>query len=226
MSGPAASASLPATAADTAPNGEARLLWRVPHALCAMAVFSVLLFKVTRFKDRWFHPLFVTVPMLAAVVVSDSLSRARLKAVLMLGAVSAAVVLALAPGRLFPTERLHKRDVLNAPFRQLAPGLAPLIQRADFVVTDSWTAGNLTLWFPGKLAITPELLSCYPPPGPRCLVIWEVSPRNDPPKDLAAFARQYAGTETLPQPAYLEECWNWHRQGTISLGALAIEKSP
>src|SRR6202040_2506492 len=98
----------------------------------------------------------------------------------------------------------------NAPFRRLAPDLAPLIERADFVVSpDRWLAGNLHLWFPDKLVISPDLMEFYNPAGRRCLLIWEVNPRagTGPPQALLEFARSFSGEKLEGEPVYVEEVW-------------------
>src|SRR6185295_8728171 len=43
---------------------DVRLLCRAILLVIAIAILSVLLLKVTHFKDRWLQPLFVTLPIL------------------------------------------------------------------------------------------------------------------------------------------------------------------
>jgi hypothetical protein len=197
--------------------------------MCGIAVLSVLCLKVTSFKDRWLQPVFVSLPILLVAVWRDSLDRTRLRAMLWLGALIGLVVLALAPGRVLLTERLNKREILNAPFRRLAPDLAPLMERADFVVSsDRWLAGNLHLWFPEKLVISPDLMTFYNPRGRHCLVVWEVNPRSGPgpPPALREFARSFSGGELQGEPTYVEEIWKYHKSRQIRLGALMTVLRP
>jgi len=211
-------------------SDEERALWRTLLFMCGIAILSVLCVKVTNFKDRWLQPVFVSLPILLVAVWRDSLDRTRLRAMLWLGASIGVVVLLLAPGRVLLTERLNKREILNAPFRQLAPDLAPLIERADFVVSsDRWLAGNLRLWFPHKLVISPDLMEFYNPAGRRCLLIWEVNPRTAstrPPPPLIDFAHSFSGEKSEGEPVYVEEVWKYHKSRRIRLGALMVKLNP
>lgn len=203
---------------------ETRMIWRALLLLCAAGIVSVLAFKVTGFKDRWFQPVFIWVPIVLAVGLRESLTGPRLRVILLVGLLCAGLVAVLMPGRLFLTERLNKRDVLNAPFRRLAPKLAPYVSDADFIVADSWMAGNLRFWFPEKVAVTPELVPDYTIGQRRCLVVWEVKPRQDPPKDLAGFARRFTGQESVGTPVYVEQLWHYHHRKPMRVGLLLLEQ--
>jgi hypothetical protein len=112
----------------------------------------VVLFKVTEFKDRWLQPLFVATPILVVVAVRDGLNRVRFKALGLLAAAIACIVVILAPGRLYLTEqrgqiavwaRLGKvdrphRDILNAPFRKMAADLKSPVEIADFILSSTY----------------------------------------------------------------------------------------
>ena len=108
------------------------------------------------------------------VVLRRHLDRTRLKLMLGGALLVGCVVLAVSPGRLLLTERLHKREVLNAPFRKLYPAMNPILSQADFVVAgDWWLAGNLRLWFPNKPVLTPEKLDSRDLTGQRGVLVWE-----------------------------------------------------
>ena len=123
------------------------------------------------------------------------------------------------------TERLNKREILNAPFRKLAPDFAPWVARADFVVSDDrWLAGNLRLWFPDKVCISPDLVPYYAPAGRSCLLVWEVTQGPEPPAALVNFARSFAGKE-LPGPfEHVQEVWKYHESKSVRFGLVRIER--
>jgi lipopolysaccharide core galacturonosyltransferase RgtB len=205
-------------------NEGTRLLCRTFLILITLVVLSVALLRVTTFKDRWLQPIFVSLPILLLVALVDSLNAARLRAILVLGSVIAGVVAIVAPGRLLLTERLHKREILNAPFRQLAADLRPLVASADFIVSnDRWMAANVHLWFTDKLAITPDLRSSLGPRDRHCLLVWEVKPHDEFPHSLQEFAREFTGNVSLPAPVWLEETWKFHRAKKLRLGVVLLD---
>jgi hypothetical protein len=208
-------------------SDEERALWRTFLVIFTVVVISVLCFEITSFKERWLQPLFVSVPILLVAVLRDNLNGARLKAMLWLGAVIGVIVEAVAPGRVLLTEQLHKREILNAPFRRLAPDLARWVRESDFVVSpDDWLAGNLRLWFPDKLVVSPELMSFYAPSGRRCLMVWEVNRQTDPPPAVLRFATSFTGAPFHGTPAYVEECWKYHQRKELRFGVIELEKAP
>jgi 4-amino-4-deoxy-L-arabinose transferase-like glycosyltransferase len=206
-------------------TGGAQLLWRTFLILVALVVFSVLLFRVTSFKDRWLQPIFVSLPILLIVGLRESLSPSRLKAMVLLAAVISVVVAVLAPGRLLLTERLNKREILNAPFRQLAPDLDRFVRSTDFVVSDDrWMAANVHLWFPDKLTLSPDLVSFFGASGRRCLLVWEASRRADLPPELSRFALEFTGKTSLPATVWLEETWKYHHSKKMRVGVMLLER--
>ena len=205
---------------------EARLLWRTFLILCLMVVLSVLVLRVTSFKDRWLQPIFVSLPLFLILAFREGLDRARLKAILSLGALVGLAVLVMASGRLLLVERMNKREVLNAPFRKLAPDLAPLVGRADFVVAEPrWLAGNLRLWFPQKRIVSADMIPFYPCAGQHGLLVWETGRETNLPPALANAASQLTGRAPTTAPGYLEERWRYHRAKNMRLGVLAIERA-
>jgi hypothetical protein len=207
-------------------NDPERFLWRTLLIVFGIGIV-VVLFKVTEFKDRWLQPLFVAMPILVAVAVRDGLDRMRLKMLCSLAAAIACVVVFLASGRLFLTERRGRRDVLNAPFRKFAADLKTSAGDADFILSGNyWVGGNLRLWFPNKHIFSPDLA---PPDirfgGQRCLLAWDADYRLVPPQELIAFARAFTGSNEMPKPTFIEEKWNYHQTKTMRLGILVLDRN-
>jgi 4-amino-4-deoxy-L-arabinose transferase-like glycosyltransferase len=215
-------------------SDEQKLLARTFVLIVAMAVLSVLLFKVTSFKDRWLQPVFVALPLLCVAWLEPFLDRGRLRAIVILGVLIGAVVTVAAPGRVLVTDWIdqqrsrkgarEKREVLNAPFRKFAPDLTPLVERSDFIMAhDRWLAANLHLWFPQKLALTPELVPYYPCACERCLLVWEAGQSDQAPEDLEKFSEQFSGKQ-IETPVFLQEVWKYHRSKQMRLGTMVVER--
>src|SRR4029078_4314058 len=127
------------------------ILGRAFFILFVLVVLTVLIGKVTQFKDRWLQPIFICSPIFLIALLRDCLDRVRLKFALTLGLIISVGMSVSASGRLFFTEKRGRRDVLNAPFRKFAADLKPSVENAGFILAgDYWLAGNLRLWFPEK----------------------------------------------------------------------------
>jgi lipopolysaccharide core galacturonosyltransferase RgtB len=220
-----------------------KFLWQTFLIVFGIGII-VVLFKVTEFKDRWLQPLFIATPILVVVAVRDGLNRTRLKTLSLLAAAISCVVVVLASGRLFLTERrgqiavwarLEKvdrphRDILNAPFRKFAADLKTPAAKADFILTGSyWVGGNLRLWFPDKHISSPgpglaPLDVNFP--GQKCLVVWNVEQQTDLPDDLKEFANAFTGRTGKLTPTFIEEKWKYHQNKMMRLAVLVLERKP
>ena len=199
-----------------------RLLWRTFLLVSAVPILAVLTLKVTGFQDRWLQPLYVCLPLLLVCALRERLNQARLNTLLALGAAVTLVLGATASGRLFFTELRNRRDVLNAPLRDLAARLRPRAQAADFIVVDAyWLAGNLRLRFPDKHVYCPDRQPPDAQAKGRCLVVWDSARKPEPPVALVEFAQKFAG-KPPPEAVYFEEPWKFHRAKTMRLGTWVL----
>jgi hypothetical protein len=216
-----------------------KFLWRTFLIVFVIGIL-VVLFKVTEFKDRWLQPLFVATPILVVVAVRDGLNPTRLKTLGLLASAIACIVVILAAGRLFLTERRGQmarwvgiekedrphRDILNAPFRKFAADLKNPAENADFILSGNyWVGGNLRFWIPDKHIFSPDLA---PPdlrfPGQKCLMVWNVEQRAEPPAELQRFAHLFTGTDEKLTPTFIEEKWKYHQNKMMRLGMLVLER--
>jgi 4-amino-4-deoxy-L-arabinose transferase-like glycosyltransferase len=201
-----------------------KLLWRTFLLVSVVPVLAVLLLKVTDFQDRWLQPLYVALPILLVCAVRARLDQTRLTALLILGALATLVVGTSVSGRLYFTEQRGRRDVLNAPLRELAAALKTRAQQADFFVTDGyWLAGNLRLRFPDKHVFCPDLAPPDINAGRRCLVVWDSARKPEPPVALLDFAREFAAGPR-PPAVYVEERWKYHRAKMLRLGSWMLDR--
>jgi lipopolysaccharide core galacturonosyltransferase RgtB len=217
-----------------------RFLWHTLLIVFGIGII-VVLFKVTEFKDRWLQPLFIATPILVVVAVRNGLNRARLKTLSLLALAIACIVVILAPGRLFLTERRGQiamwiriekedkphRDILNAPFRKIAADLKSPAENADFILSGTyWVGGNLRLWFSDKHIFSPDLA---PPdinfPGQKCLMVWNAEQRTEPPEPLVQFAKAFTGGSEKLTPTFIEEKWKYHQNKMMRIGWLVLERN-
>ncbi len=201
-----------------------RLLWRTLLWILGLTTISIVLFKVTGFRDRWLQPLFVWVPLLLMGVFREELTTRRYKAILVLGNSILFAVLLIAPGRMLLTERLKKNEILNSPYRQLAQELRPLAQNADaIIVGDYRTAGNLRLWFPEKFVTSPEFADLFPQTQGHAVLIWDNPTGNPPPKLLLKFAESASGKSQATGQTNVQKTLKYHTVRTMQLSVVSLE---
>jgi 4-amino-4-deoxy-L-arabinose transferase-like glycosyltransferase len=201
-----------------------RLLWRAFLIVSAVPIAAVLALKVTGFQDRWLQPLFVGLSLVLVCALRDRLNQARLTALLGLGAAITLGIGAAASGRLYFTELRGRRDVLNAPLRDLEAKLRPQAKEADFILTDGYClAGNLRLRFPDKHVYCPALAPPDAQAKGRCLVVWDSARKPEPPVALIEFAQEFTG-KPPPEPVYFEEPWKFHLAKLMRLGTWELKR--
>jgi hypothetical protein len=170
------------------------------------------------------QPLYVDLPLLLVCALRERLNQARLKALLALGAAVTLAVGATASGRLFYTELRGRRDVLNAPLRDLAARIRTREQEADFILVDAyWLAGNMRLQFPDKHVYCPDLAPPDAKIQGRCLVVWDSARKPEPPVALVEFAEKFSG-KPPPEPVYFAAPWKYHRSKTMRLGTWVLKQ--
>ena len=200
-------------------------LWRTVLIVCILVVISILVLKVTEFKDRWLQPIFICLPILLVTACRNALSGYRLKLLLALGAAISVAMAFMTSGRLFFTEARGRRDVLNAPFRQFAADLQQPAANAGFILaSDYWLAGNLRLWFPDKHVFSPDLAPPDSATAKRCLIVWDATKKPDPPTGLVDFAQTFVPNSPQPTPLYFEELWKYHQAKTMKLGVWTLQQ--
>ena len=193
------------------------LVLRVIIFTGGIVVLGILISGATNCRNRWLQPLVIPTPILLAALCQDQLKGHHLRILLLLaGAVALAVAIA-APGRILLTEKLHKQEGLNAPFRALARQLKPHLRDVSLIYcADASVAGNLRIWFPDKIVTAPFLSKLYPPTA-HCALVWDPSMRGSAP----FVARAAILTGRGPAEAeYFEARLKYHHADTMRLGML------
>ena len=205
-------------------NNSDKLLLRTFLWILGLATASIVIFKVTGFRDRWLQPLFVWLPLLSVGLLRDQIVGGRYKAILWLGGAIMVVVLILAPGRMLLTERLKKNEILNSPYRKLTADLQPLLRDTDsIIVGDYRIAGNLRLCFPDKFVTSPEFADLFPRVSGRSVLVWDNPNGTPPPRGLLKFAESMTGKTNAIQQQTVNETLKYHQSKTMQLGVAFLE---
>ncbi|MEO7678042.1 MAG: glycosyltransferase family 39 protein [Verrucomicrobiota bacterium] len=187
--------------------------------ILAGLVLVILSFQMTGFKDRWFEPIFISLPILLFSLVQDQINKRRAKGILTLGVVVAATILIVIPTRIHLAEKLRRTQLLNAPYRQLKFQLAEFILPGSLVVAENkWVGGNLRMLFPELNVLTPELAKLYSATNRRCLVVWDATRRGTPSPALMRFVETFAGVELGTNTALVSGKYQFHRAKKFQLG--------
>ena len=173
---------------------------------------SICVFGVTESHSRWFQPLLITFPIFAISIASHSFSPTRLKIFLGLSVATGIVMTLVAPGRILLTQSLHKNEILNAPFRELAQELKTSISNANCVFSnDRWLAGNLRVWFPKKTITATGITGLYPPDH-ETTIVWDASQKTIP--SPPSIGTHYS------KPTVYEAKLKYHTSTTMKIGLI------
>ncbi len=183
----------------------------------ALIFIGIAAFSVTDCRNRWLQPILIPTPLLLVALLRQHLTAARLKAILAIGGLAALTVAIAAPGRMLLTERLHKYEILNAPFRPLAACLRePLANCSSIYAEDRWLAGNLRVWFPDKAITIPEMVTLYAP-ATNSVVVWDAS--RNPRAAIVRYAQRDLH-QTYTGDTFCDATYKFHHTNMMRLGLL------
>jgi hypothetical protein len=189
----------PAATLSTRPRllDETRLYITALLAMGILLFLSILIFGVSIFKDRWFQPLLVCAPVIAAVNLSHYVRPAGIRWLQWLAVAVMLIVAALIPAKVLMAGHTGREERLNYPFRQLAGKLSPWVEQDTVLVADTQLlAGNLRMAFPqNSIKVAGLSLS----PDENWVAVWDARERAKPPRNM----RNWRGVEEL-QWHYLE----------------------
>jgi lipopolysaccharide core galacturonosyltransferase RgtB len=185
----------------TAPSAETdteatsrRLLARTWVIIGAMLLAGILVTRATGFKERWFQPILISLPVFVVLLVHRRLGSLQLN---VMGILSVAVMLAVSvimPGRLRLAQRLHREEPLTRPYRQLAGEIRAVLPARSGVVCDTTLlAGNLRLGIPEATWSPPFWTSLFGKSGQYGFVCWDARRSEVMPGEL----RQWLASRSL-----------------------------
>ncbi len=204
--------------------GYRKLLFTAWGLIAGVLLLLVLVAHATGFRERWFQPILIALPIGAIALVQNRLDTFRLKCIAGLSMlVMLAVALAL-PGRLLLAERLKREEPLTRPYAQLANDLRPVIPPGSLVVCDTQLlAGNLRLCLQDVTLLNIGLMALFKDSYPHCFVTWDARRGDELPEDLRNWLETQKSAGTHPgQPQYLSKTYRYHTAKQFRLGYLQV----
>jgi 4-amino-4-deoxy-L-arabinose transferase-like glycosyltransferase len=194
-------------------------LW-IGLVLVCLIVFA----RATGFKERWFQPILVALPVAAISLAQGRLNPFRLKCILALSVTVMAAVAIVMPGRLFAAEWLKREEPLTRPYAQLAIAIHRSIPAGSLVLCDTrLLAGNMRLHMADATVLTPDLRPLFPQPFPRCFLLWDARDQDRPPADLREWARNHeGGAFSGVSPAFYSAVYQHHQSKQFRLGLIRL----
>lgn len=200
------------------------LVFRKYGFVLAGLCLAVLIFRITGFKDRWFEPIFISLPILLFSLVQDQIKVHHVRAIPVIGGTIALLVLIIIPSRIIWAEEIGRTQLLNAPYRNLARELSASILPGTLVLAENkWIGGNLRLLFPELNVVTPELAKLYSATNRRCLVVWDATRRDAPSPALKRFVQSFARADVGQNGALVSGKYQFHDAKYFRLGISDLE---
>jgi 4-amino-4-deoxy-L-arabinose transferase-like glycosyltransferase len=177
-------------------NEIALLILRKYGFILAGLILAIFVLRITGFKDRWFEPIFISLPLLLFAVAQNWIERRRAKQIFVAGGIIALAVLILIPSRILFAEQIHFAQLLNAPFARMKNELNDKLPPDALILAESkWLGGNLRMQFPGHNVVTPELAKLFPATNRSCVVIWDATKDKSPKPSFVRFLGSFAGID-------------------------------
>ena len=201
-----------------------KLMLRAWIVVLLILVLLVFIAKATGFKERWFQPILVTLPIFAVTLVQTRLTPGRVKWLAALAGLVMLAVLVIMPGRLFAAERLGREEPLERPYSLVAAQVRSIIPPGSMVVCDTrLLAGNLRLGLPGVTLFTPELSPLFPTGFQDCFVCWDATKTEDMPPALRAWVAKVSDQQSaLQEPQFFQARYFYHQSKQFRLALLKV----
>ncbi len=201
-------------AGDWSAPPESRLIGRALAVIGVLLVFAILAFGATGFKDRWFQPLLVCVPVAAATSLALFINSRGIQCLQGCAVAVMVVVAMLIPGKVLFASLTGREERLNLPYTELSRQLASSVKPGTLLVADSQLlGGNLRLAFPGNAV---EVIGKTAPAGGEWMLVWDARKRMSPP----AIAGGWLGKEKL-ETRFLEAHWRNQPDKTFRIGVIS-----
>lgn len=203
----------------------ARLVLRAWLSIGLLLLALICLARATGFKERWFQPMLIALPLVLALLAAPRLDARRLK---WLAAISGTVMLAvliILPTRLFTTQRLKREEVLTRPYAALAAQLRGIVPPDSLIVCDTrLLAGNLRLDLPGVRALPPELTPIMGDDRPHRFLAWDARKADPPPPQLVQWAKRHTAHNLADlKPQFFRATYRFHDTKEFRLALLPLD---
>jgi len=159
-----------------------------------LVLVTMLASSATMIKGRWLQPIYLLLPVVAAVWVTPRLNATTARRLIVAaGLVFVGVMVALpARGRLAGV--MNRSNPINISFQHLAREIRPKVESADVILADGkFTGGNLRLMFPGKTVLTPQFAPAELAAGARRFVfVFDAVYRDEPLPAWVQFTARFS----------------------------------
>jgi 4-amino-4-deoxy-L-arabinose transferase-like glycosyltransferase len=205
-----------------------KLILRAIGLILAALVLLVLCFRAQGFRDRWFQPILICTPVIAAVWARDRMNALRLRILSILALFIMTVIAFVIPGRIIWAEQMNREEPLVRPYAELAAQLRSSISPQSYIVTDTRVlGGNLRLSFPATLVLVPELAELFSHHQRQAIFIWDATKQLEPPYALCEWARRNTGANLAnTERQYFDATYKFHRSRALRLGLTKVAESP
>ncbi len=193
-------------------------------AIGLVLLLLVLCARATGFKERWFQPLLICLPVLAVSLVQQRLEGLRLKWIVATSLLVMVAVLVVMPGRLVAAERLNREEPLTRPYSELAARIRQTIPDNALVVCDTrLLAGNLRLGLPQGRVLPTELVPLMGGGRTHCVIVWDARRDDAPPEHLRKWAERFgSGTIKDRSQQYFAARYQHHETKQYRLGLMQL----
>jgi hypothetical protein len=197
--------------------------WAVILGVCLVLL---LFFQVTGFKDRWFQPMLVSLPLFAAESLWSRAERREMRRLLGFSVAVAFLALFLVPAQVVFGPALGKPTRLNAPFSEFAERWRHRLSPDDWILAENrWLGGNLRMAFPENRVCVPELSPPARLNSDRALLVWIASEQHSISPSLLGYLAASGGVdESKIEPQYAEAPYKYGTGETMRLGYAWIRR--
>jgi hypothetical protein len=165
--------------------------------MLVILLIGIFAFRITGFKDRWFMPLCIWVPLLLVAMLSTRLNSTRIRWLTGIAAMIALVIAVLIPARVWLAKTFRFQQVLNVPFDKLAMPLRnELPADAVIIAGDNWVGGNMKRCFPSNFVTSPNIFLDFHASGADAWLVWNAGKNEALPPKLRRFADELGIVDT------------------------------
>lgn len=196
------------------------------RSLLMLAVIVFVMIAIARptdFRERWFLPMAVSIPVILAGILGPTLNPRACRRIMLAGLFVMVIVALALPARILV---FKLEGPLLHSYQGLAVQLRPLLPPGCLLVgEDLHMAGNLRLAFPEFRVVSPESARLYPIEFP-CVLVWSANRRKPGlPKKLQQFIAPFAGELQSSPPQTLEVVSKYRSTRVMRWGVSVLRRA-
>ncbi len=191
-----------------------------------LCVLMILFFKVTSFKDRWMQPLLFATPLYLVTLFRGPFILVNVRRYAGFALFVALTVLLVICGRTLCASQLETLSRLNSPYAAFAAQLRQTgFQNGLIVAQDRLVGGNLKLFFPESVILSPKVPVFAAPPDIDRLIVWDATENVEMPDHLHKFAGTLLSADFDQLPVhYIQAPYKYDAARSMRLGFILVNK--